>query len=86
MKPDAQRLGRDLAHPWSWLCHDVILAMVECFFNNDFSVDTTARELGVHSNTIRQRLGRFEETTGRSLHEAEVLVEVWWALQRRHLI
>lgn len=33
---------------------DGILRTVECFFNNDFSVDTTARELGVHSNTIRQ--------------------------------
>jgi DNA-binding PucR family transcriptional regulator len=33
---------------------DAILGTVVWFFNNDFSVDTTARELGVHSNTIRQ--------------------------------
>lgn len=65
---------------------DAILATVESFLNNDFRVDTTARELSVHSNTVRQRLARFEETTGRSLHEAEALVEVWWALQRRRLI
>jgi DNA-binding PucR family transcriptional regulator len=45
----------------------------------------TARELGVHVNTVRHRLNRFEEATGRSLHETEAIVEVWWALQRQQL-
>lgn len=64
---------------------DVILNSVERFLENDLSVDATARELGVHSNTVRQRLSRFEAKTGRSLREAETIAEVWWALQRRRL-
>jgi sugar diacid utilization regulator len=41
--------------------------------------------LNSHPNTVRQRLDRFEEATGRSLRETETVVEVWWALQRRRL-
>jgi len=64
---------------------EIILDTVERFLNNDLGVEATARELGVHSNTVRQRLGRFEQQTQRSLREAETIAEVWWALQRRHL-
>jgi hypothetical protein len=64
---------------------DAILDTVEHFLTNDRSVDLTARDLGLHNNTIRQRLIRFEEMTGRSLRETETVVEVWWALQRRRI-
>jgi hypothetical protein len=62
-----------------------ILDTAERYLANDRSVDLTAKDLGVHPNTVRQRLERFEETTGRSLRETETLVELWWALQRRRL-
>jgi DNA-binding PucR family transcriptional regulator len=42
--------------------------------------------LDVHPNTVRRRLDRFEEATGRSLRETETVVEVWWAVQRRRLV
>jgi DNA-binding PucR family transcriptional regulator len=64
---------------------DVILHTTERFLTNDCNAEATARELDVHVNTVRHRLNRFEEATGRSLRETEALVEVWWALQRQHL-
>jgi DNA-binding PucR family transcriptional regulator len=63
---------------------DSILKTVERYLVNDRSVDITARELTVHPNTVRQRLAKFEDVTQRSLRDTEVVVEVWWALQRRH--
>jgi DNA-binding PucR family transcriptional regulator len=64
---------------------EVILQTIERFLTNDCSVEATARDLEVHVNTVRHRLSRFEEATGRSLRETEALVEVWWALQRQQL-
>ncbi|MEA2471063.1 MAG: hypothetical protein QOE38_2062 [Thermoleophilaceae bacterium] len=64
---------------------DVVLATTERYLENDRNVDATAKDLQVHPNTVRQRLDRFEEATGRSLRETETVVEVWWALQRRRL-
>jgi len=60
---------------------DVVLETVARFLANDCVVDATARALGVHVNTVRHRLARFEEVTGRSLREVETLAEVWWALE-----
>ena len=62
-----------------------ILTTVERYLVNDRSVDITARELSIHQNTVRQRLARFEELTQRSLRDTEAVVEIWWALQRRHV-
>ncbi|RJQ81924.1 PucR family transcriptional regulator [Amycolatopsis panacis] len=64
---------------------EAIVKTVERYLVNDRSVDITARELAIHPNTVRQRLGRFENTTQRSLRDTEAVVELWWALQRRHL-
>jgi hypothetical protein len=64
---------------------DAILSTVERYLINDRSVDITARELTVHANTVRQRLAKFEDVTQRSLRDTEAVVEVWWALQRRHM-
>ena len=64
---------------------DAVLATTERYLGNDRNVDLTAKDLHIHPNTVRQRLDRFEETTGRSLRETETVVEVWWALNRRRL-
>jgi hypothetical protein len=62
-----------------------ILTTIEHYLANDRSVDLTAKDLGVHSNTVRQRLERFEQTTGQSLRETETLVELYWALEHRRI-
>jgi hypothetical protein len=64
---------------------DAILTTVERYLINDRSVDITARELTLHSNTVRQRLAKFEDLTQRSLRDTEAVVELWWALQRLHM-
>src|SRR4051794_8271512 len=48
-------------------------------------VDDTARALHIHANTLRHRLRRFEEATGANLRDPRVVVELWWALERRRL-
>lgn len=64
---------------------EAILTTVERYLVNDRNVDVTARELAVHPNTVRQRLARLEEATGRPLRDTETLAELWWALQYRQL-
>jgi putative transposase len=48
-------------------------------------IASTAHRLGVHQNTVRHRLARFEELTSTRLDDLDVLFELWWALAwRRH--
>jgi hypothetical protein len=61
----------------------LVLETVECYLRSDCQVHPTATRLGVHPNTVRYRVGRFEALTGASLKHTESLVEAWWALQRR---
>jgi hypothetical protein len=62
-----------------------ILDTAERYLANDGSVDATARSLNVHANTVRHRLRRFEEVTGRGLNSSEALAEFWLALQAQDL-
>jgi DNA-binding PucR family transcriptional regulator len=62
-----------------------ILDTVTRYLENDCQVDVTAAEVGVHANTVRYRVTRFEHLTGCSLKHSESLVEVWWALRRREI-
>jgi len=43
----------------------------------------TAHRLGVHQNTVRHRLARFEELTNARLDDLDVAFELWWALAWR---
>jgi DNA-binding PucR family transcriptional regulator len=45
-------------------------------------IDRAAEQLFVHPNTLRYRIGRFEEITGTNLRNPRTALEVWWALQR----
>lgn len=42
-----------------------------------------AEDLGVHRNTVRNRLDRIEALLGRSLADPQVRVDAWVALQAR---
>jgi hypothetical protein len=60
-------------------------ATLRTFLAQGMRIEETARTLHVHPNTLRHRLRRWEETTGASLRDPRVLVELWWALERRRL-
>jgi hypothetical protein len=57
-------------------------ATLRAYLENGARVDPTAEALGVHPNTVRHRLRRYEEATGLALSRIEDLVELWWALER----
>jgi putative transposase len=60
-------------------------ATLRAWFDQEMRIDETARVLHVHPNTLRHRLRRFEETTGATLRDPRVLIELWWALERRRI-
>jgi hypothetical protein len=60
-----------------------VLDTVDRYLRNDCELSKTAAELGVHPNTVRYRVGRFERMTGCSLKRTESMAEAWWALRRR---
>lgn len=59
-----------------------VLETVAAFLEHDLSADDAAGELGVHPNTVRNRLRRFEQLTGASLRSVRDLAEVRLALLR----
>lgn len=59
-----------------------IAASLRVLFESDMHVERAAERLFVHPNTLRYRIGRFEEITGTSLRNPRSALEVWWALQR----
>lgn len=61
----------------------VIRDTLRVFLANGLQIKRTAQALGVHPNTLRYRLARYEELTGSDLSDARVLLELWWALERQ---
>jgi hypothetical protein len=64
---------------------EAILDTLDRLLANDQNVAATAEALGVHPNTVRHRVKRFEELTGASIGEHQTAIELWWALQSRQL-
>ncbi|QLL08257.1 PucR family transcriptional regulator [Mycobacterium vicinigordonae] len=58
-----------------------LIATLRTYLACGMHVERTATRLFVHQNTVRYRIARFEELTGKDLSEIEVLLEVWWALE-----
>lgn len=58
-----------------------VIATLRTYLACGLHVERTATRLFVHQNTVRYRIARFEELTGASLGDTEVLLEVWWALE-----
>jgi hypothetical protein len=62
-----------------------LLASVREFLNCGGKIDPAAQRLHVHPNTLRYRIGRYEELTGADLTETEQTLGIWWALHRDQL-
>lgn len=58
-----------------------LVATLRAYLACGMHVERTATRLFVHQNTVRYRLARFEELTGTTLRDTDVLFEVWWALE-----
>lgn len=59
---------------------DQIVEALRAYLAHERSIPLTAAALHVHVNTLRYRLSRFEELTGRSLHDTDTIVELALAL------
>jgi hypothetical protein len=59
-----------------------VLETIQLYLEHDGQVPETAAALGVHPNTVRYRVGRFEQATGCSLRHTESLAGAWLALRR----
>lgn len=55
------------------------------FLANGQRILDTSKRLGIHANTLRYRLDRFEKLTGANLGHSLTVVEAWWALECRTL-
>jgi hypothetical protein len=64
---------------------DGMLDTIEQYFRCQSRLESAARALHVHVNTVKYRLARFEELTGATLRDPEILLEAWWAVQRTRL-
>lgn len=59
---------------------DQVIETLRAWLLHDRNIPRTARALHVHVNTLRYRLTRFEELTGRTLADSETIVELAWVL------
>jgi len=61
---------------------DDITLTVRVYLECDQRAADAAARLTVHPNTVRYRVGRFEDLTGLRLRSTEDLVTAWWLLHR----
>jgi hypothetical protein len=58
---------------------------LRAYFACGMHVERASERLFVHPNTLRYRIGRFEQLAGVSLRDPASAFEVWWALERAAL-
>jgi purine catabolism regulator len=63
-----------------------LLRSLEAFLENNGQWERAARELYCHRHTLRYRIRRIEELTGRDLSRAGDRIEFWLALRARELV
>lgn len=59
-----------------------LLAALRSFLKHNGQIGPAASELGVHRNTMRNRLALAEDLLGRSLHDPQARADLWIALKR----
>jgi purine catabolism regulator len=65
---------------------DELLRSLEAFLEHNGHWERAARDLACHRHTLRYRIRRIEELTGRDLGTARDRIEFWLALQARELV
>lgn len=63
-----------------------LLRSLEAFIENNGNWERAARELYCHRHTLRYRIRKIEELTGRDLSRATDRIELWLALRARELV
>ena len=63
-----------------------LLRSLEAFIENNGNWERAARQLYCHRHTLRYRIRKIEELTGRDLGRATDRIELWLALQARELV
>jgi hypothetical protein len=61
---------------------ELLLSSVREYMVSGRHLGTTARRLHLHVNSLRYRLQRFESIVGVALDQPEVMLEMYWALER----
>jgi PucR family transcriptional regulator, purine catabolism regulatory protein len=65
---------------------DELLRSLEAFIEQNGQWEKAARQLYCHRHTLRYRIRRIEELTGRDMKSARDRIELWLALRARELI
>jgi purine catabolism regulator len=65
---------------------DELLRSLEAFIEQNGQWERAARQLFCHRHTLRYRIRRVEELTGRDLSRARDRIEFWLALRGRELV
>jgi purine catabolism regulator len=65
---------------------DELVRSLEAFIEQNGQWERAARELFCHRHTLRYRIRRVEELTGRDLSSARDRIEFWLALRGRELV
>ena len=65
---------------------DELIRSLEAFIEQNGQWEKASRELYCHRHTLRYRIRRVEELTGRDLSSARDRIEFWLALRARELI
>ena len=63
-----------------------LLRSLEAFIERNGQWERAARDLYCHRHTLRYRIRRIEELTGRDLSQAQDRIELWLALRARELV
>ena len=63
-----------------------LLRSLEAFIERNGHWERAARDLYCHRHTLRYRIRRIEELTGRDLGQAQDRIELWLALRARELV
>jgi purine catabolism regulator len=65
---------------------DELIRSLEAFIEQNGQWERAARELFCHRHTLRYRIRRIEQLTGRDLSSARDRIEFWLALRARELV